>query len=204
MPRFRPLSGQYWAAFLRLNQLRIRGIIQRNQCGFSKPLFLSADQTAELKLMKYPRRTLSAAVQLLLRLFHGEVNSDGAVSFKKTVDFWNARPIQHQGIQHFCIVGQPGKTILHQKPWKRYVGCRQALACKLQKLLWHNPPIPSIKTGIDRIDGWLYWAFIYFLLIRVLTVLPSGLRTGMELKRFPTIFFLITRISLRISMSGWR
>ena len=58
MPCFRPLSGQYWAAFLRLNQLRIRGIIQRNQCGFSKPLFLSADQTAELKLMKYPRRTL--------------------------------------------------------------------------------------------------------------------------------------------------
>lgn len=75
------------SCLLRLNQLRIRGIIQRNQCGFSKPLFLSADQTAELKLMKYPRRTLSAAVQLLLRLFHGEVNSDGAVSFKKTVDF---------------------------------------------------------------------------------------------------------------------
>lgn len=70
-----------------MNQLCIRWIVQRNKRGFSKPLFLSADQTAELKLMKYPRRTLSAAVQLLLRLFHGEVNSDGAVSFKKTVDF---------------------------------------------------------------------------------------------------------------------
>ena len=33
---------------------------------------------------------MSAAVQLLLRLFHGEVNSDGAVSFKKTVDFCSA------------------------------------------------------------------------------------------------------------------
>ena len=50
-------------------------------------LFPSADQTAELKLMKYPCRALSAAEQLLLRLFHGEVNPDGAVSFKKTVDF---------------------------------------------------------------------------------------------------------------------
>ena len=36
----------------------------------------------------------------------------------------------------------------------------------------------------------------------ILTALPSGLRTGMELKRFSTIFSLITRISLRISMSG--
>ena len=51
MPRFRPLSRRYCVALLWLNQLRIRGIIQRNQCGFSKPLFLSADQTAELKLI---------------------------------------------------------------------------------------------------------------------------------------------------------
>lgn len=87
MPCFRPLSRRYCAVFLRLNQLCIRGIIQRNQCGFTKSLFLSADQTAELKLMENPRRTLSAALQLLLRLFHGEVNPDGAVSFEKTVDF---------------------------------------------------------------------------------------------------------------------
>ena len=38
-------------------------------------------------IIRKKQRTLSAAVQLLLRLFHGEVNSDGAVSFKKTVDF---------------------------------------------------------------------------------------------------------------------
>lgn len=73
MPRFRPLSGRYCTALLRLNQLRIRGIIQRNQYGFSKPLLLSADQTAELKFVEYPCRALSAAMQLLLRLFHGEV-----------------------------------------------------------------------------------------------------------------------------------
>ena len=49
-----------------------------------------------------------------------------------------------------------------------------------------QPLIPISHTGRPQKD----------------TVLPSGLRTGMELKRFPTIFFLITRISLRISMSG--
>ena len=40
MPRFRPLYGRYCTAILRLNQLRIRGIIQRDQCRFSKSLFL--------------------------------------------------------------------------------------------------------------------------------------------------------------------
>ena len=40
MPRFRPLSGRYCTAILRLNRLRIRGIIQRDQCRFSKSLFL--------------------------------------------------------------------------------------------------------------------------------------------------------------------
>ena len=38
--------------------------------------------------MEYLSRTLSAVVQLLLRLFHGKVNPDGTVSFKKTVDLF--------------------------------------------------------------------------------------------------------------------
>ena len=48
---------------------------------------------------------IAIAVQLLLHLFNGEVNLDGAVSFKETIDFWNACPIQHQDIQHFYVVG---------------------------------------------------------------------------------------------------
>ena len=87
MPRFRHLSGRYCTALLRLNQLRIRGIIQRDQCRLSKSLFLSADQATELKLMKDPCCALPTAMQFLLCLFHSEVNPDGAVSFKKTVDF---------------------------------------------------------------------------------------------------------------------
>ena len=128
MLRFRHLSGRYCAVFLRLNQLRIRGIIQRNQCGFSKPLFLSADQTAELKLMKYPRRTLSAAVQLLLRLFQGEVQPDRAVRLDVAVLPGNAGSVQQQRVERLGVVADvPQGFILEKKPGERYIGCRRAL-----------------------------------------------------------------------------
>lgn len=70
-----------------MNQLRVRWVVRRNKRGLAQTLPAPNNQVAVLQLPEDPRGALAAAVQLLLRLFHGEVNSDGAVSFKKTVDF---------------------------------------------------------------------------------------------------------------------
>ena len=78
---------QYCAILSWLNQLCVRWIVQRDEGGLAQPLLISDNQAAVLQLLEYPCGALAAAVQLLLRLFHGEVNSDGAVSFKKTIDF---------------------------------------------------------------------------------------------------------------------
>ena len=84
---FRPLFVRYCAILFWLNQLCIRWVVQRDEGGLAQALLAPNDQAAVLQFPEDPRGALAAAVQLLLRLFHGEVNSDGAVSFKKTVDF---------------------------------------------------------------------------------------------------------------------
>ena len=87
MSHFQPLSGRFQAVLLRLNQLCIRGIIQRDQRRFSEALFAAADQAAVFQLLKYPRDALPTAVQLLLCLFYGEVKTDRAVLFGIAIDF---------------------------------------------------------------------------------------------------------------------
>ena len=47
-----------------------------------------------------------------------------AVRFGVTVDLGNTGSVQHKRVQDLCIVGKLGKAILHEKPGKRYVGCR--------------------------------------------------------------------------------
>ncbi len=124
MPCFRPLSGRFCAVLLRLNQLCIRGIIERDHRRFSKTLFAAADQAAAFQLLKDPRDALPTAVQLLLCLLYGEIQSDRAVRIDVTVDLGNTGSVQHECVQHLCVVGKTSKAILHEKPRKRYVRCR--------------------------------------------------------------------------------
>ena len=80
-------------------------------------MLFSDNQAAVLQLPEDPRGALAAAVEFGLRLFQGKVQPNRAVRLDVAVLPGNTGSVQHQGIQHFCIVGQPGKTILHQKPW---------------------------------------------------------------------------------------
>ena len=86
-PCFRLLFVRYCAILSWLNQLCVRWVIQRNKHGLSQALLAPNDQAAVFQLPEDPRGALAAAVELCLRLFHGEVNPDGTVSFEKTVDF---------------------------------------------------------------------------------------------------------------------
>lgn len=112
MLRFRPLSGRFCAVLLRLNQPRIRRIIERDHRRFSKTLFAAADQAAVFQLLKYPRDALPTAVQLLLCLLYGKIQTDGAVLFGVTVDLGNTGSVQHKRVQHLCIVSKLGKANL--------------------------------------------------------------------------------------------
>ena len=100
--------------------------------------------------MKYPRRALSAAVQLLLRLFQGEVQPNRAVLLDVAVLPGNACSVQ-QRAEHLGIVADvPQGFILEKEPWKRHIGYRRALRrepCKKfsSDLLYH----PSIHFCVD-------------------------------------------------------
>ena len=79
--------------------------------------------------MKYPRRTLSAAVQLLLRLFQDEIQPDRAVRLGVAVLPGNAGSVQQQRIEHLCVVADiPQGFVLEKKPRERYIGRRGALS----------------------------------------------------------------------------
>lgn len=56
-------------------------------------MLLVADQTAAFQLTEYPCDILSATVQFLRFLFYGEVKTDRAVLFDKTIDLGDAGSI---------------------------------------------------------------------------------------------------------------
>ena len=84
--------------------------------------------------MKYPRRTLSAAVQLLLRLSQGEVQPDHAVRLDVAVLPGNASSVQQQRAEHLGVVADvPQGFVLEKESWKRHIGRRRALRRELAK-----------------------------------------------------------------------
>lgn len=128
----------YLNRFSRLNEFRICRVVERDHGGPAEALLPVADQTAVLQLPENAGGRLTAAVKLLLRLFHGEVKADGAVRFEKAIDLGNACPVQQQRVKHLCVVRERRKCILHQKTREWYVRRRQAVNGEFQKALLHT------------------------------------------------------------------
>ena len=72
--------------FLLRDEPGVCRVVQRDDCRFAKPLLLSIDQAAVFQLSEDPGGTLSAAVQLLLRLFYGELETDCAVCLYESIN----------------------------------------------------------------------------------------------------------------------
>ena len=139
--------------FLLRDELGICRVIQCNDRRFAKSLFPADDQTAVLQLTENPCSALSAAVQLLLRLFQCEVQADRAVRLNVSVLPGNAGSIQQQRIEHLRVVADvPQGFVLEKEPWKRHIGRRWALRRELAKSFHLTSyPIHPIRC-IDWID----------------------------------------------------
>ena len=125
---------RYCAILSWLNQLCVRRVIQRNEGGLAQTLLAPNDQAAVLQLPEDSRGALAVAVELCLRLFHGEVNSDGAVWVDVAVLPGNACSVQQQRVEHLGVVADvPQGLILEKEAWKRHIGRCWALRRELVK-----------------------------------------------------------------------
>lgn len=112
----------------------------------------AVDEAAQFQLTENSGNGLSAAVQPLLGLLNGKVQSDGAVRLNVAVLPGNAGPIQKHGIQHLGVIGDVVKVFILQEK-SRQPGCSKLPGLwivNLQKI-FHRTSIPSIlsKTSID-------------------------------------------------------
>lgn len=111
----------------------------------------AVDEAAQFQLTENSGNGLSAAVQPLLGLLNGKVQSDGAVRLNVAVLPGNAGPIQKHGIQHLGVIGDVVKVfILQEKSRQRDVASCWTMDRELTKI-FYRISIPSIlsKTSID-------------------------------------------------------
>lgn len=101
-------------SFLLCDELGVCRVVQRDDRRFAKPLLLSIDQAAIFQLAEDPGGTLSAAVQLLLRLFHCEVQADCAIGIDVSVLSGDTCPVQQERIQYLGIVADVPQLLVLQ------------------------------------------------------------------------------------------
>ena len=116
------------------DELCVRWVIQRDEGRLAQPLLASNDQTTVLQFPEDPRGTLTAAVELRLRLFQGEVQPNRAVRLDVTVLPGNAGSVQQQRIEYLRVVADVLQGfVLDKEPRERYIGRCRALRRELAK-----------------------------------------------------------------------